>query len=273
MTSVTVILTCYNRKEKTAAFVKSVYDVRYGMRFVVTDDGSTDGTAADLEKLRSRKYEIDIVRGDGKLYWCGGMRKAIDYIHEHHISSDYYVFANDDVVVFDNALHEMIVQSKKHENAVVVGTTCNHEGKLTYGGVRYHKRGLKYDLVDVTNENLSCDTFNCNLVLLPAEVFEKMGNFDEHFTHAMGDFDYGLRIKRAGIPIESTRRYVGICERNPLKKTWADTELSRRERFRLKESPKGLPFREWFHFLRKNFGLGTALVRSMTPYVKILLGK
>lgn len=273
MTSVTVIFTCYNRKEKTAAFIKSIQDDRLHLSYVVTDDGSTDGTAADLSRLSGLGYDITTVHGDGKLYWCGGMRKAISHILESKKKTEYYVFANDDVVVFDNALYEMIVQSTKHENAVVVGTTCDHDGNLTYGGIRYHKHGIKYDTVDVTNENLACDSFNCNLVLIPASVFEEMGNFDEHFTHAMGDFDYGLRIKRAGHPIESTRRYVGICERNPLKKTWADTNLSRRERFRLKESPKGLPFREWFYFLRKNFGLGTALVRSVTPYVKILLGK
>lgn len=273
MTSVTVIFTCYNRKEKTAAFVKSVQDDRYRMRFVVTDDGSTDGTAADLEKLGSAGHEIDIVHGDGNLYWCGGMRKAIDHIQKRNMSSDYYVFANDDVVVFDNALHEMIVQSEKHGGSAVVGVTCDHAGNVTYGGIRYRKHSIKYDIIDVTNEDLTCDSFNCNLVLLPADIFHAMGNFDSHFTHAMGDFDYGLKIKRAGYRIESTRRYVGICERNPLKKTWDDTSLGRRERFKLKEQPKGLPFREWFYFLHKNFGLGTALVRSVTPYVKILLGK
>lgn len=273
MTSVTIIFTCYNRKEKTASFVKSIQDDRLQLRYVVTDDGSTDGTAADLARLQERGYEIDIVHGDGRLYWCGGMRKAIAHILESGKKTDYYVFANDDVMVFDNALYEMIVQSKKHGNAVVVGTTCDHDGNLTYGGIRYHKHGIKYDMVDVTSENLACDSFNCNLVLLPASVFEKMGNFDEHFTHAMGDFDYGLRIKRSGHPIESTRRYVGICERNPLKKTWSDIDLPRRERFRLKESPKGLPRKEWFYFLHKNFGPGTALLHSVTPYVRILLGR
>ncbi len=273
MTSVTVIFTCYNRKEKTAAFVKSIQDDRFRMRYVVTDDGSTDGTAAGLKKLIERGYEIDIVHGDGKLYWCGGMRKAIAHIIESGVKSDYYVFANDDVVVFDNALYEMTVQSEKHDGSVVVGVTCDHGGNMTYGGIRYRKGSIKYDVVDVTNEDLSCDSFNCNLVLLPAKIFDVMGNFDAHFTHSMGDFDYGLRIGRAGYRIESTRRYVGICERNPLKKTWADTNLPRRERIRLKESPKGLPRKEWFYFLRKNFGLGTAIVRSVTPYIKILLGK
>ncbi|MBQ0041963.1 MAG: glycosyltransferase family 2 protein [Lachnospiraceae bacterium] len=273
MTSVTIIFTCYNRKEKSAAFVKSVQDENLDIRFVVTDDGSTDGTDIDLQKLIDRGYHLDIVKGDGKLYWCGGMRKAVDYILNKNIKSDYYVFANDDVDVFDHALYEMVVQSKKHGGSVVVGVTCDHDGNMTYGGIRYRKNGIKYDHVDVTSEDLSCDSFNCNLVLIPSQVFHQLGNFDEHFTHSMGDFDYGLRVKKSGIPIESTRRYVGICERNPLKKTWSDRNLSRKERFELKRSPKGLPHKEWFYFLNKHFGLWTAITRSISPYFKILLGK
>lgn len=273
MKTITIIFTCYNRKEKTEEFIKSICDDRYDIRFVATDDGSTDGTPEMLESLTSKGYALDVVRGGGNLYWCGGMRKAIDEIDKKSLESDYYVFANDDVRVFDNALHEMVLQSEKHEGATIVGVTCDHDGNVTYGGIRYHKHGIKYDIVDVTSENLNCDSFNCNLVLIPSKVFHQIGNFDEHFTHAMGDFDYGLRIKKAGLPIESTRRYVGICERNPLKKTWSDTDLSRRERLKLKESPKGLPRKEWFYFLKKNFGFGTAVVRSITPYVKIMLGK
>lgn len=273
MKTVTIIFTCFNRKEKTTAFVRSVQDDRYDTRFVVTDDGSTDGTADELAKLKDEGFQIEMIRGDGKLYWCGGMRKAVAYIQKENIKSDYYVFANDDVVVFENALHDMIIQSEEHGKAVVAGATCDHAGSITYGGIRYHKHGIKYDIVDVTSKDLTCDSFNCNLVLLPAEIFERIGNFDIHYTHAMGDFDYGLRIGRAGYRMESTGYFVGICEKNPVAKTWSDRTLPRKERYRLKESVKGLPRKEWFYFLRKNFGLGTAVVRSVTPYVKILLGK
>lgn len=273
MTTVTIIFTCYNRKEKSSIFVRSVQDENLDIRFVVTDDGSTDGTDVDLQGLIQKGYKIDIVHGDGNLYWCGGMRKAVDHILDEGIQSDYYVFANDDVDVFDHALSEMIVQSRKHDDSVVVGVTCDRDGVMTYGGIRYRKRSIKYDHVDVTNPDLSCDSFNCNLVLIPSAVFHTIGNFDSHFTHSMGDFDYGLRIKKAGIPIESTRRYVGICERNPLKKTWSDTSLSRKERFALKKSPKGLPHKEWFYFLNKHFGWWVAVTRSVTPYFKIWVGK
>ena len=96
---------------------------------------------------------------------------------------------------------------------------------------------------------------------------------DPFYKHSIGDFDYGLQISRLGYEIHVFPSYVGQCNDNALTKTWQDRTLPRRERVRLKESRKGLPRDDWFHYLRKNFGLATAIVRSITPYIKILIGK
>lgn len=83
----------------------------------------------------------------------------------------------------------------------------------------------------------------------------------------------GMRIKkRAYISIHS-EEYVGVCNKNSIKGTWADSSLSTRERIKKKESPKGAPCREWFHFMKKNFGLKEAVKYSVSPYVRIMLGK
>ena len=50
------------------------------------------------------------------------------------------------------------------------------------------------------------------------------------------------------------------------------TSLSIGDRLKKKRSPKGLPTRQWFHFLKKNFGLPQAVFYSVTPYIKILFG-
>ena len=46
--------------------------------------------------------------------------------------------------------------------------------------------------------------------------------------------------------------------------------IERRERFKKKESIKEVPFGEFFHYLLKNYNLLTAIIYSLTPYVKIL---
>ena len=82
----------------------------------------------------------------------------------------------------------------------------------------------------------------------------------------------GAILKNTSYKIHIYPKFVGECNDNTLQKTWQDETLPRMERIRLKESRKGLPFRDWFHFLHKNFGLGTAIVRSITPYIRIILG-
>ena len=54
---------------------------------------------------------------------------------------------------------------------------------------------------------------------------------------------------------------------------WLDNSLSRKERFKKKESIKGAPMKQWFYFLRKNFGLVEAVRGGITPYVRILIGR
>lgn len=127
-------------------------------------------------------------------------------------------------------------------------------GELFLWRVRYQK-GIHYDEVKPQDADLSCDSFNMNCLLMPQEIFRKVPNFDEHYIHSLADFDYGLSMKRLGIPVYVYNFYVGVCPDNDPKGGWTDTSLTRRERLKKKESIKGAPFAPWFYFLRKNFGL------------------
>ena len=89
----------------------------------------------------------------------------------------------------------------------------------------------------------------------------------------MGDFDYGFSARKKGVRIKVSNEYVGVCPDNPIQATWRNTCLSRKERMRRKESPKGLPGKEWFHYLNKNYNLLTAIIYSLIPYLRIILKK
>lgn len=265
-----VVLTCFNRCKKTVNCIKSIYSSEYDIKYVVVDDKSTDGT---VEQIKAIPYDIKVIEGTGSLFWNRGMRKAVEYINENETDYDYILFVNDDVEFFENVIDQIVKESKEKNNSVIVGATCDDNQKLTYGAIKYIKNSLKYVTVPVENNKLLCDTFNCNCVLLPTEIFKKVGNFDEHFIHAFGDFDYGLRVRQMGYHIYSSSEYVGICYTNPQKNSWQDRSLSIKKRLELKESPKGLPRAQWFYFLRKHYGLFTALFRTITPYIRIVLKK
>lgn len=285
--TVTVMLTCFNRINYTVPCVKSLVEgnPNISFRFIITDDNSSDGTKEALEKL---PYSITLLSGDGQLFWNGGMSKALDCALHSDEKTDFYMLVNDDVAFRTGAIEALIeryrncpkeecmsdADLKTENNAVIVGATADSSGKTSYGGVTLlSKHFAKFGLVEPSEEYRECDTFNGNCVLLPKEVFFKAGNVDSAYKHSMSDYDYGMHIRKLGIKIYNSEGHVGSCNDNDVTGSWRDTSLKRKERLKKKESPKGLPKKDWYYFIRKNYGFLPALYHSVTPYLRILLGK
>lgn len=265
------VMTCYNRKEKTKKCIESLNSQGEDINYVVVDDSSSDGTYEMLSEMSN----VKVLRGDGGLFWNKGMHLGLEYVLneiKNNEIPDYVMLANDDVFFFENSIKEMIKIGKKNES-VVVGTICTPDGKLIYGGVKSRSKYLvRLEILGIDNVE-PCDTFNANCVLIPWKLFIKVGNIDKYYKHAMGDFDYGFSFSKKKIPIVHTNYYVGECEENSIVGTWQDTSLTRLERIKKKESIKGLPVKDWWHFVSKNYGIATACYHLITPYIRILLGK
>lgn len=270
MTRVLGLMTCYNRREKTVNSIEKLISGNPGIQFsfIVADDNSKDGTKEALEQFSN----VQVLRGDGNLYYSGGMRLAISEANKGDREYDYCLLFNDDVDFFGGSIEKL---AGKCRDCVWVGPTCDTDGKLSYGGVVKVSRWrptlpiVKSDSAD----GRSCDTFNANCVLIPWDIFRRADNIDNTYTHAMGDYDYGFSFIKSGVGIKVSDSYVGVCCDNPVKGSWRDTSLPRKERLRLKESPKGLPRKEWFHFLKKNYSVITAIVYSVIPYLRIVFRK
>lgn len=274
--SVTAMLTCYNRREYTVSCLKTLVEgnPNISFRFIVTDDNSSDGTVDALQKLG---YTVTILSGDGQLFWNGGMYKALEYALQQTDKTDYYMLVNDDVVFIPGAIERLVERQKNapvQKKAVIVGATADKSGNTSYGGTRLlSKHFAKFALIEPSKEYMRCDTFNGNCVLVPQNVFFQVGNVDPVYRHSMSDYDYGMTIKRMGFVLYNSDEHVGTCEDNDVTGSWRDTSLSRKIRIQKKESPKGLPRKDWYYFIRKNYGLLPAIYHSVTPYIRILLGK
>lgn len=268
---VLVLFTCHNRKEKTIKCIESlIAGNSEKLHFIIVDDNSSDGTFEALESYEN----VTLIEGDGSSFYSGGMRIAISVAKKNKLySSDYVMLINDDVIFFENIISKLI-KLEEENKGVIVGATCDYTGKITYGGVIKTSRFKPSFKSVISNEKLiECDTFCANCVLIPKNIFIKTKNIDTMYRHAMGDFDYGFSMARNGVKIYASNFFVGICEDNPSNGTWLDASLSRRERLRKKETIKGLPYKQYFYYLRKNHGLTVAIVYSLIPYIKILLKK
>jgi GT2 family glycosyltransferase len=261
-TRVIVVMTVFNRRERTIACLRALHASasRMGgiaMSVCLTDDGGTDGTS---EAVSAEFPDTRILRGSGALFWSGGMRKAMAEAMTLH--PDYYLWLNDDVLLVSDAIERMIQtaqaerQTRGREPIVVGSTVDPTTGKATYGGrVRLHRfRPLQFSLVEPGAVPLHCETMNANSVLLPADVVTHIGNLDPAFVHGLGDFDYGLRAARAGYDLLVCPGFVGQCSGGTDRGDMPVSFRSLRMAWKSITGPKALPPVAWRTFTQRYAG-------------------
>ena len=272
---IAVILTCFNRKQKTLdcleALAASTGVENIQITAILVDDGSTDGTA---EVVSATFPWVQVVTTSENLFWCRGMHRAFDIAMKSDY--DYYLWLNDDTSLYSDALSRLLacesgLRAQHGKPAIVVGSTVDAKGVPTYGGAvqesAWKRTRFKRLLPAETPQR--CDAMNGNIVLVPREVAQVVGNLDPAFEHAMGDTDYALRARRLGIGVWVGPGVYGVCESNSSAGTFMDSSLPLRLRWKLMMSRKGLPWRSWLVLTRRHTGFLWPLYFSW-PYVKLI---
>lgn len=272
--TVAALLAVHNRKEKTLACLESIRGQEgdwEDLDVFVLDDASSDGTA---EAIRERFPNVNILAGSGSDFWSGGMRKAFDAASKRDY--DFYLWLNDDTKLDDNALTKLFdtyrrLRDEGLEASIVAGSTRDPETRtLSYGGVhRPHPlRRFKFELVRPGLEPRQAETMNGNIVLIPRQVFQRVGNLDAGYVHSMGDFDYGLRARQRGCDVWIVPGTVGECRRNPHGAGVAGRVVRPRgEELRELFSPRELPARSWWTFARR-WGGRLWFAYWLHPYIR-----
>ncbi|MFC8922587.1 glycosyltransferase family 2 protein [Cellulosimicrobium sp. NPDC057127] len=254
---VAVLLAVRNRAETTERFLRALAREESGsLRFTVhvVDDGSTDGTP---ERIRAGFPDVHLVRGDGSLYWGGGMRLAERSLDGH--DHDFVLWANDDADLVPGAVRRLVETASSAGGATIVcGAMADATtGATTYSGVRRVRRWhrfLRLARVEPGATAQRVESFNGNLVLFPRDVYRRLGGIDPGFTHHYGDFDTGLRATALGIPVVLAPGVAGYTSRNLVRGGFGDPSLPRRVRVERLLGPKGYPPREKLRYLRRHGG-------------------
>ena len=271
MKRIAVLLTVFNRKEGTLRCLANLHKMNLPdecrMDVYLTNDGCTDGTPG---AVKDQFPEVNVIEGDGTLFWNRGMytaweaaAKAYDY--------DYYLWLNDDTFVYCYAVNILISCSEsKNDRCIIVGATVDTDTKqrVTYGG-RVKGKGI----APVNGDMVSVDYFNGNIVLVPSAVYRILGNLDWYFTHSKGDFDYGMRARKAGIYIYQCGKVLGECNLHPRIDKWCDSDVPFRKRWKLLNRPNGMPPKETFHLEKRHKGLFIAIFHFCTTVIRCLVPK
>lgn len=267
---IAILLTAHNRKAKTLQCLESLFSQDtvedYRWEVYLTDDGCSDGTS---EAIMNKYPSVNIVRGEGNLFWNRGMYRAWEAAAKCE-DYDFYLWLNDDTFLFPKALKFMLEATKMTDFfAIICGATCNKfDGKVTYSGWKFtDKKPL------IPNGRLQeCEIVNGNFLLVPKKIYKEIGNLDWTFRHAIGDFDYGLRAQRAGFKCYIAPEFIGTCEANPTLPKWCLKSTPLVERFKLLYSPLGyaepVPF---FIYERRHFGLLTAVKHFCSINLRALI--
>ncbi|MCX4334958.1 MAG: glycosyltransferase family 2 protein [Bacteroidales bacterium] len=273
MMTVAILLAVHNRRDKTLACLESCFsqmealkaDGRFAFSIYLTDDASTDGTS---EYVSESFPEVNIIKGDGSLFWNRGMIAAWKEAAENDF--DFYLWLNDDIVLCRGAFSTLLENSSylKHR-AVIVGTTVDSEGNISYGGRTRSGKLIPPDK-DIP---VACDIFNGNIVLVPKYVFEKLGTMDARYSHSFGDYDYGIRALKAGITSVVSPGILAECDRNPSLPKWRDASFSVKERYRSLMSPKGRPFREQFLYDARSSNVFNAVAHFVSLNMKVVFAR
>lgn len=267
---IAVLLTCHNRKAKTLQCLQSFYNASKDQDTLfdiyLVDDGSTDGTSEEITK---KFPNVNIIKGNGELYWNRGMllawetaKKTKDY--------DFYLWLNDDVIIKEGGLNTLIKDYATTPNSIICGAMQSQKSQqISYGGK--DKNG---NLILPKSPIDTCTFINGNMVLIPKSICDAIGLLDPVFPHAIGDYDYGLRAIKKDYKCFTSSSYTGYCESNPTLPKWCLPQVKLKDRIKSLYSPLGNSHPNYFFiYEHRHFGLGIALKHYITIHLRLVFPK
>lgn len=225
--SVWCIVPCFNRTVDTLRFLGNFTSQSYPNKHVViVDDNSNDNTVFNV---MLNYPEAHIVNGEGDLWWSGGTNLGIKYALEH--GADYILTINDDSQFSNNLISTLYSVAEKNKK-YIVGSVLVEEGNenciWSVGSchdfneqrlMKLNFSGQPLEVLDGLPDPYRVEMMPGNGVLIPREVFDKIGFYDEiNFPQYHADSEFIMRASINGfLPVISLEaRIVNQILRKPL---------------------------------------------------------
>jgi GT2 family glycosyltransferase len=203
--SVHVIIPVFNRLALSQALVACLrrQSLNQPLRILMVDDGSSDGTAEWLMK----QDDIEVLNGNGSLFWGGAVDLAVRHIQARASAEDWVLLMNNDTTVADDFVQRLLDTARAQAPAAV-GSVIREEsdGRLLSVGVRVDAwRLLTRDLLDragpqpVSDAAVEVDVLSGRGVLFPmAGLLAAGGMRPGVLPHYLADYEVSLRVRKSG---------------------------------------------------------------------------
>jgi GT2 family glycosyltransferase/ADP-heptose:LPS heptosyltransferase len=186
----TISVLCYNRVAMTERCLNSV--LRHSpkeTKILVTDNGSTDGTAALLARMERQDRRITLLKNTTNLGITGPKSRACMLA-----DSKYFVSLDNDAWVGPAWLDSLRAPMERSHRVMQVGRTGQHQGLLPNGD-GYPNAPLEY--------------IDGSCFMTRTAIAQEIGICDPYFPFAYGDdSDYSLRLRARGHEIATVETRV-----------------------------------------------------------------
>jgi GT2 family glycosyltransferase len=188
--------------------IQSLGDKSEIFKVIVIDDGSTDGTK---DWIIENYPATIILKGDGHLWWSGGINKGIDHAI-NGLKCDYTLWWNNDIHCSTDYFTNLLGIVDEISSEIIIGSKIYFadEQQLIWsmGGLFDPHTGEKYTIgmnetdSDDFEQIKEADWLPGMGTLIHKSVFEKIGQVnDKDFPQYHGDSDFTYRAKLAGYHI------------------------------------------------------------------------
>ncbi len=217
---VEIITPVFNRRDITLQCLKSLSRIKtdgLDVHIIIVDDGSTDGTA---EAIAEKYPEVEIIKGDGNLWFTGGMNRGIEAALGYE--PDYVLAINNDAVFEENFLQYMIECAEENSRSVVGSLLLlwdtphkifqvSPRWETFSGGFRHW---VKQTVWTVPEKPWEVEIIVGNCILFPVSAISECGLMDEKRFPHYGDAEYTPRMRRLGWKLLIEPRARVFCQPN-----------------------------------------------------------
>jgi len=201
-----VVVPTFNRK----GLLKRFLDCMRGQTFrnftiIVVDDGSTDGTSA---LLRDEYSEVQVLIGDGNLWWTGGTNCGIRHALAQAGADDAILIINDDLEVDPIYLENLFASWRRMPDTLIgsVAIDINTPGTILDGGCLINWWTAKMRMLNAQKDlsefgrdyHVDVSTLTGRGTLVPVKVFREVGLYHEKHFQQCGDLELPVRAKNRG---------------------------------------------------------------------------
>lgn len=213
---VSAVMLNYNSKYFPKMCVEAFYRAKidFDFEFIAVDNASTDPISLGYMEKAAEKGLIKLIKSGKNLGFGGG-----NNLGAKNAIGKYILILNPDIFVNEDSVQKMVDYMEAHPDAGILGPklvypdgtvqdSCRRNMKFwdlilkrTFLGSLplFKKRVAKYTMEDFNHSSVrEVDLLVGACFIIPRDVYEKVGGFDERYFLFMEDFDLCRAISALG---------------------------------------------------------------------------